>query len=34
MATEFKENHAQICEAWRLLTATERASYLEINRRV
>lgn len=30
MATEFKENHAQICEAWRLLTAIERASYLEI----
>ena len=30
MATEFKENHAQVCEAWRLLTATERASYLEL----
>ncbi|WP_352337813.1 aldehyde dehydrogenase family protein [Psychrobacter sp. 16-MNA-CIBAN-0192] len=30
MATEFKENHAQICEAWRLLTAIERASYLEV----
>ena len=30
MATEFKENHAQVCEAWRLLTAAERAGYLEI----
>lgn len=29
MAIEFKENHAKVCEAWRLLTATERASYLE-----
>lgn len=30
MATEFKENHAQVCEAWRLLTAAERAGYLEL----
>lgn len=30
MATEFKENHAQVCEAWRLLTAAERAAYLEL----
>lgn len=30
MATEFKENHAQVCEAWRLLTAAERAVYLEL----
>lgn len=29
MATEFKKNHAQVCEAWRLLSATDRATYLE-----
>ena len=29
MATEFKKNHAQVCEAWRLLGATNRATYLE-----
>lgn len=28
MATEFKKNHAQVCEAWRLLGATDRATYL------
>lgn len=30
MANQFKENHAQVCEAWRLLSAAERAGYLEI----
>lgn len=29
MANEFKKNHAQVCEAWRLLSAAERVSYLE-----
>lgn len=29
MANEFKKNHAQVCEAWRLLSTVERASYLE-----
>lgn len=29
MATEFKKDHAQVCEAWRLLSAVERAVYLE-----
>lgn len=29
MATEFKRNHAKICEAWRLLEASQRASYLQ-----
>ena len=29
MATEFKRNHTKICEAWRLLGAINRASYLE-----
>ena len=29
MATEFKKNHAQVCEAWRLLSAVNRATYLE-----
>lgn len=29
MATEFKSNHAQVCEAWRLLSAVNRATYLE-----
>lgn len=29
MPTEFKKNHAQVCESWRLLDATERAVYLE-----
>lgn len=29
MANEFKKNHAQVCEAWRLLSSTQRASYLE-----
>ncbi|WP_131668993.1 1-pyrroline-5-carboxylate dehydrogenase [Psychrobacter pygoscelis] len=29
MATEFKKNHAQICEAWRLLGAIDRAPYLQ-----
>lgn len=29
MATEFKKNHAEVCEAWRLLSAVTRASYLE-----
>ena len=29
MAKEFKKNHAQVCEAWRLLSAVERSVYLE-----
>jgi len=29
MAKEFKKNHAQVCEAWRLLSAAERARYIE-----
>lgn len=29
MANQFKKNHAQVCEAWRLLDATERAVFLE-----
>ena len=29
MATEFKKNHAQVCEAWRLLSAVNRATYLQ-----
>ncbi len=29
MATEFKKDHAQVCEAWRLLEASTRATYLE-----
>lgn len=29
MATEFKKNHAQACEAWRLLGAVNRGAYLE-----
>lgn len=29
MATEFKKNHSQVCEAWRLLGAVNRAAYLE-----
>lgn len=29
MANEFKKNHAQVCEAWRLLGAVQRATYLE-----
>ncbi|WP_299187670.1 1-pyrroline-5-carboxylate dehydrogenase [uncultured Psychrobacter sp.] len=29
MANEFKKNHAQVCEAWRLLSAVQRATYLE-----
>ena len=29
MATEFKKDHGQVCEAWRLLGATNRATYLE-----
>lgn len=29
MATEFKKDHAQACEAWRLLSAVERAAYLQ-----
>ena len=29
MATEFKQDHAQVCEAWRLLSAVNRATYLE-----
>lgn len=29
MATEFKKDHAQVCEAWRLLGAVNRAPYLE-----
>lgn len=28
MANQFKKTHAQLCEAWRLLNATERATYL------
>lgn len=29
MANEFKKNHAEVCEAWRLLGAVERSVYLE-----
>ncbi|MBP2281130.1 delta 1-pyrroline-5-carboxylate dehydrogenase [Psychrobacter sp. PL15] len=29
MAIEFKKNHAQACEAWRLLSAVNRAAHLE-----
>lgn len=29
MATEFKKNHAQVCESWRLLGAVNRAAYLQ-----
>ncbi len=29
MANQFKTNHAQVCEAWRLLSAVNRAAYLE-----
>ncbi|MGM8908929.1 1-pyrroline-5-carboxylate dehydrogenase [Psychrobacter sp. 1U1] len=29
MTNEFKKNHAQVCEAWRLLGAVQRATYLE-----
>ena len=29
MAIEFKKDHGQVCEAWRLLGATNRATYLE-----
>lgn len=29
MANEFKKNHAQVCEAWRLLSSVQRATYLE-----
>ena len=29
MATEFKKNHAQVCESWRLLGAVNRAPYLQ-----
>ncbi len=29
MANEFKKNHAQVCEAWRLLGSVQRATYLE-----
>lgn len=29
MANQFKRNHAQVCEAWRLLSAVDRAVYLE-----
>lgn len=29
MANQFKRNHAQVCEAWRLLGAVDRAVYLE-----
>lgn len=29
MATEFKQDHAQVCEAWRLLSAVNRATYIE-----
>lgn len=29
MANEFKKNHAQVCEAWRLLKTCERVDYLE-----
>ena len=29
MATEFKKNHAQVCESWRLLGAVNRATYLQ-----
>ena len=29
MTNEFKKNHAQVCEAWRLLGAVNRAPYLE-----
>ncbi len=29
MANQFKKNHSQVCEAWRLLGAINRAAYLE-----
>lgn len=29
MATEFKKNHAKICEEWRLLSSTDRAAFLQ-----
>ena len=29
MATEFKKNHAQVCESWRLLGAVNRTTYLQ-----
>lgn len=29
MANQFKRNHAQVCESWRLLSAVNRAAYLE-----
>ena len=29
MANQFKRNHAQVCEAWRLLGAMNRATYLQ-----
>ena len=29
MASEFKKNHAQDCESWRLLGAVNRAKYLQ-----
>ncbi len=29
MTTEFKKNHAEVCEAWRLLGAVNRAPYIE-----
>ena len=29
MATEFKKNHGQVCETWRLLGAVNRATYLQ-----
>ena len=29
MATEFKKNHAKICEEWRLLSAADRAAFLQ-----
>jgi len=29
MSTEFKKNHAQVCESWRLLGAVNRETYLQ-----
>ena len=29
MANQFKRNHAQVCETWRLLSALNRATYLQ-----
>lgn len=29
MANQFKRNHGQVCEGWRLLSASNRATYLE-----